>query len=58
MHVEVAEDLHAVLEPGYVRSGVALGQAQEGDLVAEHVLVVKVRGQQNFRALVAEERFT
>jgi len=42
VEVEVAEDLHAVLEPPDDGPGLALGHAQEDDLVAELVLVVEV----------------
>lgn len=54
-HVEirVGVEFGAIFEPSDVRPRRALGHAQEGDFVAQHVFVVKVRGQDDFRALCA-----
>jgi len=51
VHVEVLVDLRPVLVPRDVGSGVSLGHAEEGDLVAQNILKIKVRGLQDFGAL-------
>lgn len=51
VHVEVLVDLGTVFVPGDVGPGITLGHAQEGDLVAQHVLKIEVRGLQDFGAL-------
>ena len=51
VQIEVSVYLVAVLVPGDVRSGSAAGDAEEGYLVPEHVLKIKVRGQQNLGSL-------
>jgi len=44
VHIEVLIDLRSVLVPGDMGSGIALGHAQKGDLVAQNVLKIEVRG--------------
>jgi hypothetical protein len=52
MEIGVGIEFGAVLEPSDVRPWRPLGHAQEDDFVAQHVLVIKVRGQNDFRALL------
>lgn len=54
VHIQMLIDFCAVLVPGYVRARIALGHAQKGDLVAQHVLEIKVRGLQDFGALLPQ----
>ena len=56
MDVMVAVDFRAVLEPRDLRPRLASGHADEDDLVAQLVLVVKVGGFRDSGALEIQER--
>lgn len=45
-------DFRTVLIPGYMRTRITLGHAQECNLVAQHILEIEVRGLQNLGPLV------
>ncbi len=47
----VRVEFDAVLEPGDLGPGVALGHAEEGNLAAEHVLQLEVAGFDDLRTL-------
>ena len=47
----MVEQLPSVFVPDYCRPGLSLGNAEKHDLVAQHVLVVKVRGLRNLSSL-------
>lgn len=51
MQIKVAEYFNTVLKPGNGRPGCTAGNAQEGNLVAQHVFIVKVRCKRNFGPL-------
>lgn len=51
MEIGVSVEFRAVLEPSDVRPRGALGHAQEDDFVPQRVLIIKVRGQDDFGAL-------
>ena len=51
MEVVVVEQLPSVFVPDYCRPGLSLGNAEKHDLVAQHVLVVEVRGLGNLSSL-------
>lgn len=51
VHVQVLVDLGTVFVPGDVGPGIPFGHAQEGNLVAQHVLKIEVRGLKDFGAL-------
>ena len=44
VQISVVVELHPILEPDDVRPRLSGGHADEDDLVAQHVLVVKVGG--------------
>lgn len=44
-------DLHAILQPGDLRTRQTLGDAEERNLMAQHVFIVKVGGLQDFCTL-------
>lgn len=47
----VGKYLHAIFEPSYVRSRRPFCDAEKSDLVSQHVLEIKVRGQKDFSSL-------
>lgn len=47
----MSKNLHAIFEPGYVRSRGSFCDAEKGDLVSQHVLEIKMRGQKNLSSL-------
>ena len=51
MEVVVVEQFPSVFVPDYCRPGFPLGNAKKHDLVAQHVLVVEVRGLGNLSSL-------
>jgi hypothetical protein len=52
MEIGVGIEFGAVLEPSDVRPWCPLSHTQEDDFVAQHIFVIKVRGQYDFRALL------
>jgi len=52
VEIGVGIEFGAVLEPSDVRPWCPLSHTQEDDFVAQHIFVIKVRGQYDFRALL------